>query len=153
MGARKLNPALPLVMAEEVDTAKKACTRARGLYGALRSAERARDAALGQLFFKMGFSSLDEVKAMSPERLTAEIQRRTGVSFSFESPQAQEFAVLKLWNGRCPSWKDQFLARLGPAIAAEVEAATRMQYSYAVIDPPEQEAQPNVIYLPKKAAR
>ena len=153
MATRRIAPSLPQVTAEEVESAKKACANARRLYGAHKSAERARDAALAQLFFKMGFPSLDEVKAMSPERLTAEIQRRTGVSFSFESVQAEKFAVLKLWNGRCPSWKDQFLARLGPAIAAEVEAATKMQYSYAVIDPPVQEAQPNVIYLPKRAAK
>lgn len=152
MAPRKLSPALPQVTATEVELAKKACANARRLYGAHKGAERARDAALGQLFFKMGFPSLDEVKAMSPERLTAEIRKRTGVTFSFDSDEARRFAVLKTWNGRSVSWKDQFLARLGPAIAGEVENGTRMQYSYAIVDPPAEEAQPNVVYLPKRVS-
>lgn len=153
MASRKLVPDLPQVTAEEVEAAKKACMRARSLYAAQKAAERARDAAMAQLFFKMGFSGLEQVKAMSPERLTAEIQRRAGVSFSFDSPEAGRFAVLKTWHGRSPAWKDQFIARLGPAIAAEVENATRMQYSYAIVDPPAEEAQPNVVYLPKRGVK
>lgn len=153
MAARKLAPALPQVTAEEVEAAKKACANARRLYGVHRGAERARDAALAQIFFKMGFTALDEVKAMAPERLAAEIQKRAGVAFSFDSAGAREFAVLKTWQGCFPAWKDQFISRVGPAIAAEVEKHTRMQYSYAIIDPPAQEDAPGVVYLPKRAAK
>ena len=153
MASRSIKPALPQVTAKEVTLAKKACARARVLYAAQKAAERARDAALAQVFFKMGFTSLEEVKAMTPERLTAEIQKRAGVSFSFDSAEASQFAILKTWNGRSPAWKDQFLVRLGPAIAAEVENATKMQYSYAIIDPPAQEEQPNIIYLPKRTGK
>jgi hypothetical protein len=152
MAARKPVPTLPQVTAEEVKTAKTACANFRRLYRAQAAAERARDAALHQIFFKMGFASLEEVKAMSPERLTAEIERRTGASFSFDSDQAREFTILKTWEGRRPDWKSQFLARVGPAIAAEVEKSTRMQYSYSIIEPAA-EQQPGVVYLPKRAAQ
>ena len=154
MASRKVaDPALPQVTEEEVQAAKSACTNFSRLYRAQKSAERARDAALAQIFFKMGFTSLEEVKAMSPERLTAEIHKRAGIAFSFNSPKATQFAILKTWSGRCPSWKDQFLARLGPAIAADVEKSTREQFSYAIIEPPEQEGQPNVIYLQKRPGK
>jgi hypothetical protein len=153
VAARKIAPALPQLTAEEVQAAKTACANFRRLYRAQAAAERARDAALYQIFFKMGFASLDEVKAMSPERLSAEIQRRAGVSFSFGSDQAREFTILKTWEGRRPDWKAQFLGRVGPAIAAEVEKGARVQYSYAVIDPPAQEeSQPGVVYVPKRAS-
>jgi hypothetical protein len=152
MAARK-QPilALPAITAEEVQAAKKACAASSRLYRAQRAEEKKRDAALFQLFFKMGFASLEEVKAMSPERLAAEIQRRQGVSFSFESDDAKAFTVLKTWEGKRPDWKAQFLARVGPAIAAEVEKSTRPQYSYSIIDPPAQE-QPGVVYMPKRAS-
>jgi hypothetical protein len=153
MASRKLALALPQVTAEEVVLAKKACANARRLYGVQKGAEKARDAALAQVFFKMGFSSLDDVKAMAPERLAAEIQKRAGVEFSFDSAEAREFAVLKTWQGSFPPWKDQFIARVGPAIAAQVEKDTRVQYSYAIIDPPPQEGTPNVVYLPKRASK
>jgi hypothetical protein len=152
MAARKPVPALPQVTADEVQTAKTACANFRRLYRAQASAEKSRDAALFQIFFKMGFTTLDEVKAMSPERLTAEIERRTGVSFSFESDQARQFTILKTWEGRRPDWKSQFLTRVGPAIAAEVEKSTRVQYSYSIIEAAA-EQQPGVVYLPKRAAQ
>src|SRR6266478_3029895 len=107
---------LPTLTAEEVEAAKIGCARYIRLDRARRAAEKARDAALFQIFFKMGFASLEEVKALSPERLTVEIQKRADVSFSFDSDKAREFAVLKTWAGRFPAWKDQFLARVGPAI-------------------------------------
>ena len=150
MAARKPNPELPQVTAEEVKIAKKACAESRRLYRAQQASERARDAALNQLFFKMGLT-LEEVKAMSPERVAAEIQRREGVSFSFDSPAAREFTILKTWEGRRPDWKFHFLSRVGPAIAAEIEKATKTQYSYAVIDPPAQ-VQPGIAYIPKRAS-
>jgi hypothetical protein len=153
LAVRKLAPALPQVTAEEVEAAKKACVNAKRLYGVHRGAEKARDAALAQIFFKMGFTGLDEVKAMAPDRLAAEMQKRAGVAFSFDSAEAREFAVLKTWQGCFPAWKEQFLARVGPAIAAQVEKDTRVQYSYAIIDPPPQEDQPNVVYLPKRAGK
>jgi hypothetical protein len=143
---------LPQVTAEEVKTAKKACAEFRRLYRAQAAAERARDAALHQVFFKMGFASLDEVKAMSPERLTAEIQRRESVSFAFDSPGAREFTILKTWEGRRPDWKAQFLKQAGPAIAAQVEKDTKTQYSYSIIDSP-MEQQPGVVYMPKRVAQ
>jgi hypothetical protein len=152
LASRRIVPNLPQITADEVQVAKTACASARRLYRAQQAAEKARDAALFQLFFKMGFSSLDEVKAMSPERLTAEVKRREGISFSFESPEACRFTILKTWEGRRPDWKSQFLARVGPAIAAEIEKATRTQYSYAVIDPPAPET-PNIVSLPKRGAK
>ena len=153
MAARKSTPALPELTAKEVKEAKTACANYSRLYRAQKAAEKARDAALAQIFFKMGFSTLDEVKGLSPERLAAEIHKRAGRAFSFDAPAAREFAILKTWGGRFPNWKDQFLVRVGPAIAAEVENDARMQYSYAIIDPPAEQEQPNVIYLPKGAGK
>jgi hypothetical protein len=150
MAARKPPvSALPQITAAEVQAAKKACAESRRLYRAQQASERARDAALSQLFFKMGMT-LEEVKGMSPERLSAEIQRRDGISFSFAT-DAREFTILKTWEGRRPDWKSHFLTRVGPAIAAEIEKGTRAQYSYAVIDPPA-EVQPGIAYIPKRAS-
>jgi hypothetical protein len=150
MAARKPVAGLPQVTADEVQAAKKACAEARRLYRAQQAAERARDACLAQLFFKMGLT-LGEVKAMAPERLTAEISRREGFAFSFESRDAREFSILKTWEGRRPDWKSHFLTRVGPAIAAEIEKGTRSQYSYVIIDAPSQlAAQPGVVYIPKR---
>jgi len=152
VAVRKLAPALPQVTAEEVRTAKKACAEFQRLYRAQAAAERSRNAALFQIFFKMGFSTLDEVKLMSPERLAAEIERRESVSFAFDSEDARQFTILKTWEGRRPDWKAAFLKQVGPAIAAEVEKGTRAQYSYSMIEPPA-EQQPGVVYMPKRAAR
>jgi hypothetical protein len=143
------DPALPTITADDVKAAKKACAEFRRLYRAQESAERTRDAALSHLFFKMGLT-LEEAKAMSPERLAAEIQRREGVSFSFDSPAAREFTILKTWEGRRPDWKAHFLSRVGPNVAAEIEKSTRMQYSYSVIEPVA--SQPGVAYIPKRAS-
>jgi len=152
MAARKQPaPALPQLTAEEVAKAKKACAEARRLYRAHSTAERMRDAALHQIFFKMGFASLDEVKSMGPDRLAAEISRRSGIVFEFENSDAREFAVLKTWEGRRPDWKAQFLARIGPAIAAEVEKSTKPHYFYSIIDAIGAAGMPGVVYLPKRA--
>jgi hypothetical protein len=152
MAARKQPvPALPQLTAEEIAKAKKACAEFRRLYRAQAAAERARDAALFQIFFKMGFASLDEVKGMSPERLAAEISRRDGISFAFENAEARSFAVLKTWEGRRPDWKTAFLRQVGPAVAADVEKGTKPQYSYSVIDPAGAGEMPGVVYLPKRA--
>jgi hypothetical protein len=152
LACRKPVSELPQVTAEEVKAAKTACAGFRRLYRAQAAAERKRDAALFQLFFKMGFASLEEVKLMSPERLTAEIQRREGISFSFDSPAAREFTVLKTWEGRRPDWKAAFLRQAGPAIALQVEKEARTQYSYSIIEPPT-EQQPGVVYMPKRVAK
>ena len=152
MATRKNVSNLPVLMAEEVNRAKAACTNYSRLYRAQKSAEKERDACLAQMFIKMGFRDLDEVKSMTPERLGAEIQKRTGVAFTFDSQEAREFAVLKTWGGRYTNWKDQFLARVGPEAAADIEASTRMQYSYAIVDLPSDPA-PNVIFLPSRVRR
>jgi hypothetical protein len=152
LACRKPVPALPQVTAEEVQAAKKACVRAKQLYRAQQSAERDRDAALFQIFFKMGFSSLDDVKAMSPERLRAEIERRASVSFSFESDEAKDFTILKTWEGRRPDWKAAFLRQAGPAMAVDVEKAARTHYFYSIIERlASSDVQPGVVYLPKRA--
>lgn len=149
--AKKVIPILPELTADEVQAAKAACSKARRMAGASRAADKARDAALAQIFFKMGFANFDEVKALSPERISAEIQKRAGVAFSFESADAREFAILKTWEGRFPAWKDQLIARVGPAIASEIEESTKKQFCYAIVDAPIGTLpQPNVIYIPKR---
>ena len=153
MAVRKLAPALPQVTAEEVEAAKKACANARRLYGVHRGAERARDAALAQIFFKMGFTALDEVKAMAPERLAAEIQKRAGVEFSFDSAEAREFAVLKTWQG-C------FLpGKINSSPASALRSQLRSRNTRACSTPMRSSIRPprkilrNVVYLPKRASK
>ncbi len=152
MATRRVLPALPQVTAEEVQAAKAACADYRRLCCATERAEKARDNALAQIFLRMGFAGLDEVKAMNPERLTAEIQKRAGIAFSFDSLESSNFAILKVSADRFPAWKDQFIMRVGRAIAIEVENTTRMQYAYDVVDRP-REVRPDVVYLPKRASK
>jgi hypothetical protein len=148
MATRRILPTIPQLSAADVLKAKAACANYRRLSCALDRAEKAREAALSQLFDVMGVS-FDDAKDLNPERLAAEIQRRAGISFSFESPEASQFAILKVSSNRFPDWKSKFISRLGPAIASEVEASARMQYAYDVVDEPRQ-ARSDVI-LPKRA--
>lgn len=153
MATRRVLLALPNVTAEEVQAAKAACANYRRLCCAVERAEKAREAALAQIFLRIGFT-LEEVKAMNPERLAAEIQRRAGIAFSFDSPEACNFAILKISADRSPAWKDHFMARMGPAITSEVELSTRVQFTYDIVDRPRAEqARPDVIYLPKRAGK
>lgn len=145
MATRRILPTIPQITAADVQKAKAACANYRRLACALDRAEKAREAALSHLFSSMGLSFTD-AKDLNPERLAAEIQRRAGISFSFDSAEASNFAILKVSAGRFPDWKSKFISRIGPAIAFEVEASARMQYAYDVVDEP-REPRPEVILL------
>ena len=145
---RIILPTIPQLSAADVLKAKAACANYRRLSCALERAEKAREAALSQLFDVMGIS-FDEAKTLNPERLAAEIRKRAGISFSFDSPEAAQFAILKVDAGRFPDWKEKFVARIGPAIASEVEASARTIYAYDVVDEP-RAAREDVVYIPKR---
>jgi hypothetical protein len=149
MATRRISPTIPQITAADALKAKAACANYRRLACALERAEKTRDAALSHLFSLMGFS-LESTRDLSPERLAAEIGKRAGVAFSFDSREAERFAILKVSAGRQPDWKNKFIARIGPAIAAEVEASARMQYVYDVVDEP-RESREDVIAIPKRA--
>jgi hypothetical protein len=147
--ASKKKPAAPLsvVLASEVQEAMLAGKRFQGAYRGMKAAESIREAALEALFVKMGFSGLDEVKALSPRKLRAAISKRLGKVFEFESADPG-FMLLKTWEGKSPAWKSEVIARLGAAIATEIEQAATVKYSYTLIDPVV-DAGPNVIAMPE----
>lgn len=149
MATRRILPTIPQISAADVQKAKAACANYRRLACALERAEKAREVALAHLFSLMGLSFADS-KDLSPERLAAEIQRRAGISYAFDSPEASQFAILKVSSGRFPDWKNKFISRIGPAIASEVEASARVQYAYDVVDEP-RESRPDVVYISKRA--
>jgi hypothetical protein len=134
------------VLASEVQEAMLAGKRFQGAYRSMKAAESVRETALDALFRKMGFSGLDEVKALSPKKLRALIVKRLGKVFEFESAEPG-FALLKTWEGKSPSWKAEVIARLGAEIAAQIEQAAAPRYSYTLIEPVV-DAGPNVIAIP-----
>jgi hypothetical protein len=140
---------LPSVTREIVAQAKLACAEFKRAQAAQREAEKARDAALGELFVIMGFGSLQAVKNLSPAELAREIARRSGREFCFAAG-ARDFGILKTWEGRFPRWKD-VLVSISPQQALEVERETPLQYSYTIIDAPSV-ADPNVICVAGKLA-
>jgi hypothetical protein len=149
MATRRISPTIPQITAADVQKAKAACASYRRLACALERAEKTRDAALSDLFSLMGLS-FDATRALSPERLAAEIGKRAGIAFSFDSQEAANFAILKVSAGRFPDWKSKFIARIGPAIASEVEASARVEYAYDVVDDPST-AREDVIAIPRRA--
>jgi hypothetical protein len=149
MATRRISPTIPQITAADVQKAKAACANFRRLACALERAEKTRDAELSRLFSLMGLS-FEATRDFSPDRLAAEIRKRAHIAFSFDSPEAEQVAILKVTSGRFPDWKSRFIARNGPAVAAEVEASARMQYAYDVVDDPGQ-ARDDVITIPKRA--
>ncbi len=140
---------LLVVLAAEVQAAKAAGIKFQAAYRAQKDAERAREAALAQLFHKLGFPDLDAVKSLGPARLRAAIKKRLGTVFEFENSAAANFAFLKTWEGRSPQWKEALINKLGAAFAEQVEANAPAKYSYTLIDPVD-EPGPNVIAIPRK---
>lgn len=114
--------------------ARDACAVASNAGKEKTAADKLRDAALGQLFFEMGFFNLEQVRSLTPEQLAAEIKRRTGSAFEL-APDAQGLFVLqKTSEGKYPRWKEEFVLLNGPLEAAKIEDETAKQYSYAIVD-------------------
>jgi hypothetical protein len=125
--------ALPVLTRAELETAAEACAKCTAANKAKEVAEKARDGALAQIFFKMGFTSLEEVKSLSPTNLAKLIKARAGKSFSYDGDLA-EFAVKNTSEGKYPKWREELIALNGPAAAAQIESDMAPQYSYSVIE-------------------
>jgi hypothetical protein len=125
---------LPVLTRAELEAAQIACANATEAGRAKGAAEKARDHALAKVFFKMGFLSLDEVKALSPDELAEAIEQRVGKCFHLDKDAFAEFALAKTSQGKYPAWKKELIALNGPAAAAAIEGETATQYSYAVIE-------------------
>ncbi len=80
---------LPVLSRAELEAAVDACAKCTAANKAKEVAEKARDHALAQIFFKMGFTSLDEVKALGPKVLANMIKQRLGKAFNFEGALAE----------------------------------------------------------------
>ena len=124
---------LPVLTRAELEAAADACAKCTAANKAKEVAEKARDGALAQIFFKMGFTSLDEVKALHPKTLAKMITERTGKAFNFEGALA-EFAIKNTSEGKYPKWKEELVRLNGPAAAAQIETETASQFSYSVIE-------------------
>jgi hypothetical protein len=124
---------LPVLTKDELEAAREACALATEAGRAKTVADKTRDGALAQVFYKMGFQNLDEVKALSPAELSAEIQRRVGKMFRLDADAFAEFALQKTSQGKYPKWKQEFISLNGPAAAAAIEGETGTLYSYSVL--------------------
>lgn len=129
----KVKVELPVLTFDELEAARAACVNAAEAGKAKAAADKEKDAAMGQVFFKMGFVNLDEVKALSPEELAKAIGQRAGKCFRLEGEAVAEFALQKTSQGKYPKWKQELIALNGPAAAAEIEGETATQYSYSVL--------------------
>lgn len=117
-----------------LEAARNACAGATAA-GKLKSvADKERDAAVGQVFFELGFANMDAAKALCPEEMAIAIKNAIGVDCELEAAAAGLFAIVKTSEGRYPMWKEEFQAMLGPAEVGRVEGETAKQYSYAVVD-------------------
>lgn len=124
---------LPVLTGEELRAARVACAASKAADALAAAAKKTKDGALAQVFFKMGLAA--EAKTLGPEELAKEIARRAGNTFVIEGAAA-DFALQKTSQGRYPAWKQELLARVGPAEVASIENATPTQFSYAVIEAP-----------------
>ncbi len=129
----KLIIQLPVLTRAELEAAATACAKCTAANKAKEVAEKARDGALAQIFFKIGFTSLEEVKALSPKVLATTIRQRAGKAFHFDGALA-EFAIKNTSEGKYPKWKEELIALNGPAAAAQIESDMAPQYSYSVIE-------------------
>jgi hypothetical protein len=121
---------LPVLTKAELDAAREACTDCKMADRVAAEAKKVRDGALAQVFFKLGFASMDEVKALEPAVLAHEIDRRVGSIFEIEGKAFAEFAIQKSSQGKYPAWKKELIAINGPAVATQIESETATQYSY-----------------------
>jgi hypothetical protein len=130
--AKQMN--LPVLTKAELEAARMACANCAVASKMMAAAEKEKSGALAQIFFKMGFLNMDEVKCLEPAALADVIERRVGKAFQLEPKAFAEFAVVKTSQGKYPKWKAELLSIAGPAKVAEIEAETATQYSYTVIE-------------------
>lgn len=130
----KQRPELPVLTRAELEAARVACAECKEADKVAAAAKKAKEGALAQIFFKMGFSTMDEVKFLEPNELADAIERRVGEVFELDAKAFAEFAIVKTSQGKYPAWKKEILAISGPAIVAEIEGETATQYSYTLID-------------------
>jgi hypothetical protein len=130
----KLKPELPILTNAELEAAREACAVCTAADRAAAAAKKEKEGALAQVFFKMGFPNMDEVKALEPAVLADTIERRVGTVFQLESKAFAAFALQKTSQGRYPKWKEELKSISGPAMIAQIEGETAIQYSYAVIE-------------------
>jgi hypothetical protein len=123
-----------LLTKKTLEAARNACAGAAAAGKLKTAADKERDAALGQVFFELGFANMDRLKALCPDELAIAIKQSLVAECALETGAAGLFVIVQTSAGKYPKWKEEFSACLGPAEVGRVESETAKQYSYAVVD-------------------
>jgi len=80
----------------------------------------------------LGVKTADELAALDPSTLDElmAVNEQKGVWKS--ERKAPPFLFLKTWEGRCPSWRDEFVKLKSEAEAEKITAETDKRYAYRV---------------------
>lgn len=80
----------------------------------------------------LGIKTADEFSALDPGKVEALMAERAGLKFWKAERKSPPFVFLKIWEGRNPSWRDEFIKLKSEAEAERLTAETPMAYSYRV---------------------
>ena len=128
-----------VVTLSDVRRAAKACAAAADASNDQRTADDAKKASMLTLFEPLlGIKSSQELAAISPEQMKRKIMARVrsgAVELEGVEMQALLDAIRKTQARRSVQWKEAFIAALGEARAAAVQAEAEETFSYKVVEP------------------
>lgn len=134
MSSNPVTAETPTITLTDLKFAINACVSATKRRQEAEAAEEIKAAAMSGIFERLlGVKSLEEVAAYSPEDIAALAKRRIKkgevVLDGFELEKLLQ-VIQQSQAKRNIKWKEAFIAALGAAKAAEIEAATPKSYSY-----------------------
>jgi len=80
----------------------------------------------------LGIKTAEEFSSLNPEKVEALMAERAVLKFWKSERKAPPFVFLKVWEGRNPSWRNEYIKLKSEAEAEKLTANTPMAYSYRV---------------------
>lgn len=80
----------------------------------------------------LGIKTATEFSALDPEKVETLMAERAGSKLWKAEKKAPPFVFLKTWEGRTPSWRDEFIKLKSEAEAEKLTANTPTAYSYRI---------------------
>ena len=80
----------------------------------------------------LGVKTAEEFSALDPDKVDQLMAERELQKLWKPEKKAPPFVFLKTWNGRNPSWRDEFIKVKSEAEAEKITADTDMAYAYRV---------------------
>ena len=109
---------------------EKGYANAKKLQAAFERRTKAARLALAQKV--LGVKTAEEFAALDPEKVDQLMAEREGMKLWKAEKKSPPFVFLKTWNGRQPSWRDEFIKVKSEVEADKITAETPMAYSYRV---------------------